>query len=908
MTLLLPREALRARREVAAGALAPLAEGIAQDLEPVLAHPVFIPEEKALLSREGGRCPRDGTQLEFDPFDQDRHRCPTCGEVQSSEWHRRFWPYWYQLWLAERAVHAAALLQVRRHPRYRTFVADVLNGYAARYLDYPAADSVLGPSRPFFSTYLESVWLLQLCLALDLLELSDAAAVDGPRIRERLIAPSLDLIASYDEGLSNRQVWNVAAQIAARRVLDRRADVQPLVEAPHGLEYLLANGLLPDGTWYEGENYHLFAHRGLWYGVMLARAAGAEVDPRLVERFRIGFVAPLLTAYPDLTLPSRRDSQFAISLRQPRVAESCELGLAMTGDERLAALLHALYDAPPDVPAADNGRARTAADIERNLPPMRLSRADLGWRSLLFALPELPPPAPLVQQSVLLEGQGIAVLRRDDGRRYAALDYGHAGGGHGHPDRLGVLLFANGARVLDDMGTGSYVDRSLHWYRSTLAHNAPLVDGVSQRPADGRLLAFDEVEGAGGAAWVRAAVDGIADGVHLERTIALTDRGLVDELTWRADRAVTLDIPWHVALDPRDDGWEAAPLAGGTGLEDGFEFVRDARRRRAAAGDVLALAPPGEVRPLAWIAADGPADWWQAVAPGPPGEGDRPFYLVRVRAASGRVRAVWSAEPLDAVRFEAGAVRLEDGGAVEVHRATPRGWRIERTGTDPAAPSLELGGMRDVTRTSGPVVPGAAAGTPERTPDFELRAGVPMLALLAADDYRRSEPTWEEAGEPRADVRIEWDGRCLSVRARVHKREPIVFVPPGAVNPLDNEPPEINGDGMQLYVIAGGRRGGWTIVPVEHSRAARARPVRGWDDLLLDDARWADTVDGYELTASLVVAGADEPVRLGLAINETAAPRARRRGQLVLGGARGEWVYLRGDRLDEERLLRIRLL
>ena len=35
------------------------------------------------------------------------------------------------------------------------------------------------------------------------------------------------------------------------------------------------------------------------------------------------------------------------------------------------------------------------------------------------------------------------------------------------------------ARWLDDMGTGSYVDPSLHWYRSTLAHNAPLLDGKS---------------------------------------------------------------------------------------------------------------------------------------------------------------------------------------------------------------------------------------------------------------------------------------------------------------------------------------------------------------------------------------------------------------------------------------------
>jgi hypothetical protein len=41
---------------------------------------------------------------------------------------------------------------------------------------------------------------------------------------------------------------------------------------------------------------------------------------------------------------------------------------------------------------------------------------------------------------------------------------------------------------------------------------------------------------------------------------------------------------------------------------------------------------------------------------------------------------------------------------------------------------------------------------------------------------------------------------------------------------------------------------------------------------------------------------------LDLLVNETAPGRARRRGQLVLSGADGEFVYLRGDRHDPSRL------
>src|SRR4029079_1143198 len=107
MTLLLSNEALRARASVARSELAPLANSLAGALAPVYERPLFIPAEKALLSREGGRCPRDGALLEFDPFSPHEHRCPVCGESSAGEFHYRFWIYWYQLWLIERVLHGA---------------------------------------------------------------------------------------------------------------------------------------------------------------------------------------------------------------------------------------------------------------------------------------------------------------------------------------------------------------------------------------------------------------------------------------------------------------------------------------------------------------------------------------------------------------------------------------------------------------------------------------------------------------------------------------------------------------------------------------------------------------------------------------------------------------------------------
>ncbi|HEU4989875.1 MAG TPA: hypothetical protein VFT41_08840, partial [Gemmatimonadaceae bacterium] len=145
MPLLFDAAILSERRRLADGALAPLADSLAADLERPLAAHLIVPRAKALLSRAGGVCERDGSPLAFDPWSPHEHRCPRCGTVHRGELHDRWWLYPYQLWLAERAVHAAALFALRGDARHANFAAEVLEQYAAAYLQYPNQDNVLGP-------------------------------------------------------------------------------------------------------------------------------------------------------------------------------------------------------------------------------------------------------------------------------------------------------------------------------------------------------------------------------------------------------------------------------------------------------------------------------------------------------------------------------------------------------------------------------------------------------------------------------------------------------------------------------------------------------------------------------------------------------------------------------------------
>jgi hypothetical protein len=902
MGILLDESGADRARAASTGGLRSLRDSLAADLDAVIARAPAVAAEKARLTRAGGRCPVDATLLDFDPFSPDLHRCPRCGATYTGDEHRGFWLYWYQLWLAERAVHGAALALVTGEQRFAAFAGRVLLDVADRYLTYPNRDNVLGPSRPFFSTYLESIWLLQLVIALDLLEQSGDAGDLGSRVRERVVEPSVTLIASYDEGMSNRQVWNNAALMAAWALLGDRDGVERIVGAGSGLVAHMRHGLFSDGTWYEGENYHLFAHRGLWYGVTIAERAGIGLPGEEMRRFREAFATPFLTALPDLTLPARRDSQYRISLRQWRFAELCELGYARSDDPRLVGELSRLYES--SIPRGDTGRASSSAEAERNSPPTGLTRADLGWRSLLFAREMLPPGDASRPQSVLLPGQGIAVLRRRRGEVYVALDYGASGGGHGHPDRLNVLLADGARRWLDDMGTGSYVDPTLHWYRSTLAHNAPMVDGEPQPRVDGVLRAYDEQ---GEVGWV-AADAAIGPGVVARRTLVVTPDYTVDELAWMAPNEIRLDLPLHVDLHPDGElAFKSVDLPAERAATDGMRFVGAAARTRVGGRTALRLRSE-DGRLIAWVWTDDAGELWRCTAPGPPDDGVRTFVMIRRFAERGAIRVLWdwsgTTRAVEWVGMGRGLRVRRDDGSVDVHERTDGGWVVQRA----SAPAIILRMATPGPEPEAQSYEEAAAeeGAAE-TEAIVVSSSHPFRATLGEAHYRQSEESWQEAGRPEAEVTIQAQNRGLEITIDV-RRVARTFVAPGMTNPLDNERAEINGAGVQLYAATTDGSLGTLLVPDAQSPSVHVIPIDGWNAIaaFTVSARWESTDDGFRLTAHLS-ARTGEPIPdvlwLDLIVNEKPEGRERRRGQLVLSGADGERIYLRGDRHDPSRLL-----
>ncbi|HEX9632628.1 MAG TPA: heparinase II/III family protein [Gemmatimonadales bacterium] len=871
--------------------LAGLAARLTRLLGSLATGDVFIPGEKALLSRDGGMCSDDGSRVRFDPDAPFVHRCGRCGRELSGPRHHRAWITRYQIWLSERAVHLA-LLGALGAPRLTARAAAILTGYAARYRGYPNEDNVLGPSRPFFSTYLESIWLVQLSLALAMLDASDTSAfgeAEGDRVRA-MLAESAALVASFDEGGSNRQVWNGAALLAAGAALD---DASLQRTGMDDLRRLLGS-VEPGGLWHEGENYHLFALRGFLLGAEIARWLG--VDLYTGTALGAMYAAPLATLLPDLTLPARGDAPFGVSVAQPRFAELWEIGRVRVADPRLDAVLAALYAA--ELPDGDDPGRSEVAEQEENRAGARLRRDRLGWKALLWMDPRDPVPGPVHEVPTLHELPRIVVVR-PEARSLVSLECGPRSGGHGHPDLLHLSLFHE-RPLLADFGTGSYVDPSLHWYRSTLSHNAPGVTGRGQWPAAGVC------EGTGRAgpwAWCRVRADGLlGPGTTAVRSVLVGAAWLLDVVTVDVPDATTADLALHPLAGMAPEGTGVTEVAAphrDAGHESGSEYLRE--MRGTALPDTLALDGNGRVA-VRFLPRPGEVVL-SAEAPGPPGPDLAPGsplrFLIRRAAGAGRwVQVVsWRGTP-PVPREREGALEMVEAGGRTLVQETNEGLTIAVEGEAPrtfsARPALPVPvpQARERGRPAECTIP----LWPEDADPFA--AGQPAAVwVLGEDHYRRSEQSHAARGGTRAEVSVAAQGDALWVRVQVAKPDVVVRVPDAPDPALDNEAADIHSDGVQVYVGCD-RWMGVTALPSFTTGAVRCAGVAGtaaFPGPVTGTSRRTDA--GYEVYVRLPTGHPwrrGDRVRFTVTVNEMVPGRERRSGQLAMAG--GGWVWLRGDR------------
>ncbi|MFL5536537.1 MAG: heparinase II/III family protein [Gemmatimonadales bacterium] len=903
---MLTAEELQTRQQEIVGSpeLAALLERLAQRAAPVLQRSPLVPTAKALLTADGGVCPEHGVRLEFDPWSPTEHRCPRCGRRFTGERHDRAWAHYQHLWVSERAAHLATLASMAGREDAATRANAVLQAYR-NYPEYPNRDNVLGPSRLFFSTYLESIWLTNYLAAATLLRDGGLLEAETAEIVAAVADEAANLIGEFDEGLSNRQTWHNAALAAVAVWFEDEELATRMLEGPSGILTHLLQGFGADGMWFEGDNYHLFALRGQLVAMGWARQAGVDLlaDSQLADRLSAALSAPALTALPDGTFPARKDSRFGVSLAQPMYLELWEVGLARLEragipQAELWDWLRLLYQTPAPPAQTFDSYLHEAGEA---LPTAPRTRADLSWWSLLEMLPTLPDGTGAWSPgSVFFEGQGLAILRQ--GNRYASLECGTSGGGHGHPDRLNLVLHADGEYWLPDLGTGSYVARDLFWYRSTLAHNAPRLDGVSQRPGDALCDNFDQ-QGEWG--WARGRFG------DLTRTLVSGPSYLLDILDLSSASDQLLELPLH--LSGRSEvtvpgHWVPAELSD--------EFVAEAQRFVPDSPGPLRLSSSGKTGARISILIDLPDDLIRATGPGIPGTGETmPFYLLRSTGRKLRIATLLEPGSTPAVtelRVTESGAEVQSGSAVERHILTVEGWEVRseretirlRGGRKAAAPFRPL--MQNRPLAARGVAP-QVAEAPALDGSLDGFDTSEPLELDHEDQYRRSEEPYGGPEEFSARAYVNWSDAGLHVAVEVTKPDLVSRDPAAAPLRLDNEPDEIHADGIQLYVrppqeevgsgilIVPSKTGELIVRGVEGTAGAPDQVTGGW----------SPTDTGYLVTVTVTPPDWGEfrpgaEIGFDLLINQMLPDRLRRAGQLVWSGG-GGWVWLRGDRQDPAR-------
>ncbi len=877
-------------------------------LEPVVQRPIVIPEYKALLSKDGGVCTDDGSRLSFDPLSPQHHTCGTCGRVYQGERHHRAWIWRYHIWLTERAIQLALLDTLGLFEGAAAHARHILTSYAERYRTYPNRDNVLGPTRLFFSTYLESIWLAQVVIAASLVEqASGGGDLDGAwreSVRE-MVEESAAIIASFDEGWSNRQVWNNTALVAAGRWLGVRALVQEAVEGNHGLIAQLERAVSEEGRWHEGENYHFFALRGFALAAELLRTEGIDLYQRKTSGDRLArmYSSPLAVVLPDLTLPARGDSPYGVSLLQPRFAELWEQGLNRTGDDRLESILCAIYRA--EAPNAPDVGLEEIAEVEQNRPASRVSRRQLGWRALSWMRARHPDAdeAGWQTRSALVAPPGPAVLRPSQ-NCYVALEGGGTGFGHGHPDRLHLTLYWD-VPWFADLGTGSYVSPSLFWYRSALAHNAPLKANDGQhRGAHAWCSSFALSDRWG---WCRAtAADLFGVGTLARRAVIVGSEYVLDVVDVTAPEDVIVDLPLHPL--------GSLTMDGGASVTNGSEATVSAAGGYNAVGGMTELSR----HPERLTAARGDETLEIHLAPrdaesifvgrglGPPtldfGESEALTFYVRRASGSGRWVQVYTTSPASVEKVEVAGeeVRVICGGVAQTFRLDESGVEI----TEPGGIVTSLGGAlaepepHEQLRYAPPIVRCALLEGPPLLEEGLEPFPSDAVVWLGAAQYRRSEEEYPGEQELAAHVGLGAFGSALYFAVEVRKPD-LVFRAADAPDPmLDNENPDIHADGVQLFIGLAGWSG-YLVLPQTGAQKVRVRPVGGTVDRGEElSGEWCRTSGGYRVLA-VYEAGehfvTGERFAVNVVVNEMKPDRERRAGQLALAGG-GGWVYLKGDR------------
>lgn len=379
---------------------------------------------------------------------------------------------------------AGYLYRLTGESHYRDHARDILLRYAAMYPSLPLHPERKNqsPGRLFWQALNESVWLVYAIQGYNEVR-DDLTAAERKQIEDGVFRPMAEFLSTGSpemfRKIHNHATWAAAGVGMTGYVLgdERYSDW-----AIDGLDGDGSSGFLaqldqlfsPDGYYTEGPYYQRYA---LLPFVVFAQAIDAnEPDRKIFER-RDGIVAKAIAATVAMTYEGKffpvNDAIKEKGVDTSELLYGAALGYRLTGD--------------PVYPAI----ARIQGETVMTGEGLALAKA----AQTNAAMPT--PQSMLLRDGPQGDQGGMAILGMGKGalaQTIVAKDTGQ-GMGHGHFDKLSIMLYDNGHEILTDYGAarflnvpskqgGRYLPENDSFAQQTVAHNAPVVNEESHFAGD----------------------------------------------------------------------------------------------------------------------------------------------------------------------------------------------------------------------------------------------------------------------------------------------------------------------------------------------------------------------------------------------------------------------------------------
>lgn len=172
------------------------------------------------------------------------------------------------------------------------------------------------------------------------------------------------------------------------------------------------------------------------------------------------------------------------------------------------------------------------------------------------------------------------------------LNCGPHGGGHGHADKLSLVLYADGRQWIPDFGSCPYESREkATWTSQTISHNTLVVDEISQLPTGGgtpgwpcdsyeqQVRAHVETFRCDDVAKVAAAsCNAVYPGVNLRRTVVMVGDSVVDFYEASSDSVHQYDYALHIAGKLAESSTTLTAEEGALSAKPGYQWITGVQR------------------------------------------------------------------------------------------------------------------------------------------------------------------------------------------------------------------------------------------------------------------------------------------------------------------------------------------